>query len=94
MLQHAHHLAGVAELGVVPDVEHDVVALDDGRLSLLTDSPVWASRLRFAAPDLLAALAARGIEASFADGATVTRIIAADSARWEPVIRKANIHVE
>lgn len=41
-----------------------------------------------------AALAARGIEASFADGATVTRMIAEDSARWEPVIRKAGIKVE
>ncbi|MFC7476783.1 Bug family tripartite tricarboxylate transporter substrate binding protein [Dankookia sp. GCM10030260] len=45
-------------------------------------------------PEGRAALAARGIEASFADGAAVTRIIAEDSARWEPVIRRANIRVE
>ncbi len=53
-----------------------------------------AARQAVDTPEGRAALAARGIEASFADGATVTRIIAADSARWEPVIRKANIHVE
>jgi hypothetical protein len=32
-------------------------AVDDGMLVLTTDSPTWASRLRFAAPDLLKTLA-------------------------------------
>ncbi|MCO6416867.1 tripartite tricarboxylate transporter substrate binding protein [Siccirubricoccus sp. KC 17139] len=45
-------------------------------------------------PEGKAALAARGIEAAWADGATVTRIIQEDEARWEPVIRKADIKVE
>ncbi|WP_165943277.1 Bug family tripartite tricarboxylate transporter substrate binding protein [Roseicella aquatilis] len=53
-----------------------------------------AARQAVDTPEGRAALAARGIEASFADGATVTRIIAEDSARWEPVIRKADIRVE
>ncbi len=39
-------------------------ALEGARLSLLTDGPAWASRLRFAAPELLAALAARGTMAA------------------------------
>ncbi|TNF57176.1 MAG: DUF721 domain-containing protein [Gammaproteobacteria bacterium] len=30
--------------------------LEEGRLTLVTDSPVWAARLRFLAPELLAAL--------------------------------------
>ena len=53
-----------------------------------------ATRQAVDTPEGRAALAARGIEASFADGATVTRMIAEDSARWEPVIRKAGIKVE
>ena len=53
-----------------------------------------AARQAVDTPEGRAALAARGIEASFADGATVTRIIAEDSRRWEPVIRQANIRVE
>ena len=39
-------------------------ALDGERLWLLTDGPVWASRLRFAAPDLLAGLCAQGAVAT------------------------------
>jgi hypothetical protein len=35
-------------------------SLEDGRLRLLTDGPVWATRLRFAAPDVLARLRAQG----------------------------------
>jgi hypothetical protein len=31
--------------------------LEGGRLTLVSDSPVWASRLRFGAPGLMAALA-------------------------------------
>jgi hypothetical protein len=38
--------------------------LDGGRLWLLTDGPVWASRLRFAVPDLLAGLRAQGVVAT------------------------------
>jgi tripartite-type tricarboxylate transporter receptor subunit TctC len=53
-----------------------------------------AARAAVATPEGRAALAARGIEASYADGAAVARIIAEDSARWEPVIRKAGIRVE
>jgi tripartite-type tricarboxylate transporter receptor subunit TctC len=53
-----------------------------------------AARAAVATPEGRAALAARGIEASYADGAAVARIIAEDSARWEPVIRKAGIKVE
>lgn len=34
--------------------------LDGGRIWLLTDGPVWASRLRFAVPGLLSALCAEG----------------------------------
>jgi hypothetical protein len=34
--------------------------LEAGRLTLVSDSPVWASRLRFAAPGLLAALEGDG----------------------------------
>ncbi|WP_149541155.1 Bug family tripartite tricarboxylate transporter substrate binding protein [Siccirubricoccus phaeus] len=45
-------------------------------------------------PEGKAALAARGIEAAWADGPTVSRIILEDEARWEPVIRKADIKVE
>jgi tripartite-type tricarboxylate transporter receptor subunit TctC len=39
-------------------------------------------------------MAARGIESAYADGATLARIIEEDSARWEPVIRRADIRVE
>ena len=38
--------------------------LDERRLSLLTDGPVWASRLRFAVPDVLAGLCAQGVIAT------------------------------
>lgn len=38
--------------------------LEGGRLCLLTDSPVWASRLRFVAPELLVALGAQGTVAT------------------------------
>jgi len=38
-------------------------SLEDGRLSLVTDGPVWASRLRFAAPELLAGLRGHGLAA-------------------------------
>jgi hypothetical protein len=31
-------------------------SLDEGKLTLVTDSPAWASRLRFFAPDLIGAL--------------------------------------
>lgn len=31
-------------------------SLDEGKLTLVTDSPAWASRLRFFAPDLIDAL--------------------------------------
>ena len=31
-------------------------SLDEGKLTLVTDSPAWASRLRFFAPDLISAL--------------------------------------
>jgi hypothetical protein len=34
-------------------------ALDAGELTLVTDSPVWSSRLRFFAPELESALAPR-----------------------------------
>jgi hypothetical protein len=34
--------------------------LEGGRLTLVSDSPVWASRLRFGAPGLMAALAGEG----------------------------------
>ena len=34
------------------------------------------------------------IEAAWADGPTLARIIEEDGARWEPVIRKADIRVE
>ncbi|MDO9709281.1 Bug family tripartite tricarboxylate transporter substrate binding protein [Paracraurococcus lichenis] len=53
-----------------------------------------AARQAVDTPEGRAALAARGIEASFADGAAVSRIIEEDSRRWEPVIRKADIRVE
>ena len=33
-------------------------ALENGRLTLVTDSPVWGARLRFLAPELLASLRA------------------------------------
>ncbi len=40
---------------------HCLHATQDGnRLWLLTDGPAWASRLRFAVPDLLAGLRAKG----------------------------------
>jgi hypothetical protein len=38
-------------------------ALEGGRLSLVTDGPVWASRLRFATPELLAGLRGQGLVA-------------------------------
>jgi hypothetical protein len=38
--------------------------LDGGRLWLLTDGPVWASRMRFAVPDLLVGLCAQGVAAT------------------------------
>jgi tripartite-type tricarboxylate transporter receptor subunit TctC len=53
-----------------------------------------AARQAVDTPEGRAALAARGIESSFADGATVARIIEEDGKRWEPVIRKADIRVE
>lgn len=34
--------------------------IEGGRLTLVSDSPVWASRLRFGAPGLMAALAVEG----------------------------------
>lgn len=34
LLHDAHHLAAVAELVVVPDVEHRVVSVSDGRESV------------------------------------------------------------
>jgi hypothetical protein len=34
---------------------------DGGRLTLVSDSPVWASRLRFGAPGLMAALGVEGL---------------------------------
>jgi hypothetical protein len=34
--------------------------IEDGRLTLCCDSPAWVDRLRFLAPELLAALAAEG----------------------------------
>ena len=45
-------------------------------------------------PEGRQAMAARGIESAFADGPALARIIEEDSARWEPVIRKADIRVE
>jgi hypothetical protein len=38
--------------------------LDGGRLWLLTDGSAWASRLRFAVPELLAGLCAQGMVAT------------------------------
>ena len=45
-------------------------------------------------PEGRQAMAARGIEAAYTDGATLARIIEEDGARWEPVIRRADIRVE
>lgn len=45
-------------------------------------------------PEARAAMAARGIEAAYADGPALARIIEEDGVRWEPVIRRANIRVE
>lgn len=62
--------------------------------------PLILARLQAAArravdsPEGRAALAARGIESSFADGDELARIIEDDSRRWEPVIRKTGILVE
>jgi tripartite-type tricarboxylate transporter receptor subunit TctC len=53
-----------------------------------------AARQAVDTPEGRQALAARGIESSFGDAATLARIIEEDSARWEPVIRKADIRVE
>ena len=53
-----------------------------------------AARQAVDTPEGRQALAARGIESSFADGAALAAIIEADIARWEPVIRKAGIKVE
>lgn len=53
-----------------------------------------AARQAVDTPEGRAALAARGIESSFEDGQALARIIEADSRRWEPVIRQADIKVE
>jgi tripartite-type tricarboxylate transporter receptor subunit TctC len=53
-----------------------------------------ACRAAVATPEGKAALEARGIEAAFAEGATLARIIREDERRWEPVVRAANIQVE
>ncbi|MEN0076895.1 MAG: tripartite tricarboxylate transporter substrate-binding protein [Paracraurococcus sp.] len=53
-----------------------------------------AARQAVDTPEARAALAARGIESSFGDGRALAAVIEADSRRWEPVIRKANIRVE
>lgn len=53
-----------------------------------------ACRAAVATPEGKAALEARGIEAAYADAATVARIIREDERRWEPVVRAANIQVE
>ncbi|NOG69336.1 tripartite tricarboxylate transporter substrate binding protein [Roseicella sp. DB1501] len=53
-----------------------------------------AARQAVDTPEGRAALAARGIESSFGDGRALATVIEADSRRWEPVIRKANIRVE
>jgi tripartite-type tricarboxylate transporter receptor subunit TctC len=53
-----------------------------------------AARQAVDTPEGRAALAARGIESSFGDGRALAAVIEADSRRWEPVIRKANIRVE
>jgi tripartite-type tricarboxylate transporter receptor subunit TctC len=45
-------------------------------------------------PEGRQALAARGIESAYTDGPTLARIIEEDGARWEPVIRRADIRVE
>ncbi len=45
-------------------------------------------------PEGRAALAARGFEAAYADGAALARIMREDAARWEPVVRAANISLE
>ncbi|MEO0996638.1 MAG: DciA family protein [Pseudomonadota bacterium] len=50
--------------GLAPELRHGVIAtaLDDaGTLHLTAPSPAWAARLRYAAPDLLDYLRARGI---------------------------------
>jgi hypothetical protein len=39
-------------------------SLEAGRLVLVTDGSVWASRLRFAAPELLAGLGGQGVSAA------------------------------
>lgn len=41
-----------------------------------------------------AALASRGFQAAYADGPALARVVEADMARWEPVLRAANIQVE
>jgi tripartite-type tricarboxylate transporter receptor subunit TctC len=53
-----------------------------------------AVRMAVDTPEGKAAMAARGIESAWADGLTLARIIEEDGARWEPVIRKADIRVE
>jgi tripartite-type tricarboxylate transporter receptor subunit TctC len=53
-----------------------------------------AARQAVDPPEGRALLASRGIESSFAPGSALAAIIEADSRRWEPVIRKANIRVE
>ena len=45
-------------------------------------------------PDGRAALASRGFEAAYADGATLARTMRQDAVRWEPVVRAANISLE
>jgi hypothetical protein len=68
--------------------------LDGRRLSLLTDGPVWASRLRFAVLDVLARLCAQGVIATEArvrvtpakgSGAPV------DGARTAPSLSQATV---
>ena len=58
--------------------------------------PTAAAAVRQAVdtPEVREAMAARGIEAAYADGPALTRITAEDGARWEPVIRRADIRVE
>jgi tripartite-type tricarboxylate transporter receptor subunit TctC len=53
-----------------------------------------AVRMAVDTPEGRAAMAARGIESAWADGPALARIIEEDGARWEPVIRRADIRVE
>jgi len=59
------------------------VILEAGRLTLVSDSPVWASRLRFGAPGLMAALGG--------DGLAVTEVrvrVAPQAAGWPGPARR------